>query len=289
MGATFAVCTDARRISAELKGPQRVRWLLLSDLHANLEALEAVLRDAEARWGSLRVACAGDVVGFGPSPNECIALLRERDALCVAGNHDLMVLERIAPRCTPDGLRAVEWTRARLDRSSREWLATLPTAREVSGSFVLCHGALEDPDHYIVDDADAQAQLSRLEACYPGIGLMVCGHTHRAVWAPAGRVRRANAGACFSMAPSVPALVNPGSVGQSRTLERSARYAVLDTAAGTVEYCAVAYDHAACARKIRAAGLETKLYVTLGALLRRRIRRGVGRTAEWLSLRPQSP
>lgn len=266
-----------------------MRWLLLSDLHANLEALEAVLADAEARWGSLRIACAGDIVGLGPNPNECIARLRAHDALCVAGNHDLMVLGRMALRCTLAGVRAVEWTQAHLDPSSRQWLATLPTAREVSGSFVLCHGSLEDPDQYIVNDAAAQAQLRRLAAGYPGIALMVCGHTHRAVWAPAGRVRHANAGARFSVAPSVAALVNPGSVGQSRTLERCARYAILDTAVGTLEYCAAAYDHEACARKIRAAGLETRLYLTPGALLSRRLRRGIGRAAGWRPRRPRSP
>lgn len=262
-----------------------MRWLLISDIHSNLEALDAVLRDAEARWGALHIACAGDVVGLGPSPNECVACLREREALCVPGNHDLMVLERLAPRCTPAGLRAVEWTRRHLDETARAWLSALPLVREAPGQFVLCHGSLVDADEYVVGDAAVGAQLRLLPARHPGFALVVHGHTHHPVWAPGGRVERPRAGARVRVDASLPTLVNPGSVGQSRTRECWARYAVLDTDAATLEYCAAPYDIGACTRKLRAAGLETQLYLTVGALWSRRCRRVTRRAGGWLANR----
>src|SRR3954454_22075575 len=92
-------------------GEVAVRLALLADVHANLEALSAMLAEVDQR-GCDRLACAGDLVGYGPSPNECVRELLARGAVCVLGNHDLMVLERMTmERCVPDGRWAARWTR----------------------------------------------------------------------------------------------------------------------------------------------------------------------------------
>ncbi|MBI3944495.1 MAG: metallophosphoesterase family protein [Armatimonadetes bacterium] len=255
-----------------------MKWLLLADIHGNLEALDAVLADSERRWGRLPLACAGDVVGFGPSPNECIERLAGRETLCVLGNHELMVLGHAAqPRCTPDGLAAVRWTQQHIREDARAWLAALPAVRAVGGDLVLCHGSLRDTDEYVVSARAAQAQLALLRERFPEHALLVCGHTHQPAWARDGSVRRAAAGDRVALDPSVPVLLNPGSVGLARTGPPVARYAVLDTEAGVAEFRAAGYDVGACIRKARAAGLGTLPYVPVGARWLGRARRAAGR------------
>lgn len=243
-----------------------MRWLLLADVHSNLEALDAVLQGAEARWGRLPIACAGDLVGYGPNPNECIDRLREREAMCVLGNHDLMVLGRISTRrCVPAGIRAAQWTRDCLRDEARAWLEALPMRLGIAGHFVLCHGSLSDAEEYVTTGPAARAQLRQMRLHFPGHRLIVCGHTHTPAWLEGGELQTVSRELVAVLPPWQTGLTNPGSVGQSRDRHPLARYAVFDAAAGTVEFRAASYDVETCGRKIRDAGLTTRLYLRSGS------------------------
>ncbi len=223
---------------------------LVSDVHANLTALEAVLAAVEpvdAIW------VMGDTAGYGPDPSEVIALLQQRGAVMVAGNHDLAA-------ATGEGVElfngyaaeAVRRHRSWLSAAERDALAALPLTREVEG-FTLCHGSLRDPVwEYVVSPQQAQATLRRAATPH------CCnGHTHvPAVFRSlAGRTTLVPIEAGTPIRLDGSCLVNPGSAGQPRDGHPDASYALLDTVAATVTFRRAAYDVAETQRRIRARGL----------------------------------
>jgi putative phosphoesterase len=210
---------------------------VVSDVHGNLQALEAAL-DVLVADGVDRYACLGDLVGYGPRPNECVARIAELGAVCVVGNHDLVAIGR-APleRCAPLARRTLEWTREILDSASRQFLSELPVDARTDG-MVLTHGALGDPWRYVHSEADAVEQLRRLAGTGVERWLLV-GHTHHPLEASAGAYQ----------------LLNPGAVGQSRDRRALARFATLDVTSGEVRLHAVGYDTRGCRRDLRRAGL----------------------------------
>jgi diadenosine tetraphosphatase ApaH/serine/threonine PP2A family protein phosphatase len=232
-----------------------MRLALLADVHANLEALDAVLADVDG-WGADALVCAGDLVGYGPDPEGCIDRLRRRGALCIAGNHDAMVLGTLGfERCPYAGIRAALWTRRRLPAEARAFLASLPATRRV-GDVVMCHGSLDDPEHYLASPRRADAALAALARREPDAGLLVAGHTHHQVlyragvpWQPPARETR------IQLAATSRWLVNPGSVGQSRDRSPLARYARYDTTARDVVFRELEYAHDVTLAKVGRAGL----------------------------------
>jgi predicted phosphodiesterase len=148
-----------------------VRVLLLSDIHSNLVALEAVLAacpDADAVW------CLGDIVGYGPRPNEVIARLASLGAASVAGNHDLAALGKLDTlEFNPSAANAARWTQQVLDASSRAYLANLPTVA-VQADFTLVHGSPRDPTwEYVMESRQAEAN-----AAHYSTRVCLFGHTH---------------------------------------------------------------------------------------------------------------
>lgn len=230
-----------------------MRLVLLSDVHANLQALDAVL-DHAAGWGDA-IACAGDLVGFGPDPEAVVRRLRDVGARCVHGNHEAMVLRRVpVRRCTFDGIRAVRWTRRALSPASRRFLEGLPAELRVD-DVLLCHAHPARRFHAVDGDEDARDALRATIA--RGARRLVCGHTHRPVaWTPGTPWRRAAPGVAHRIGVGI---VNPGSVGQSRDPLLMARYARLDTEADTVTFFDVPYDHEATRARLRAVGLRSDL------------------------------
>ncbi len=240
---------------------------LLSDVHANLVALEAVL----AALGSVdQIWVMGDTVGYGPDPSDVLARLHEREAVMIAGNHDLAA-------ATGEGLdlfngyaaEAVRRHRSWLSAEERDALATLPLTREVDG-FTLCHGSLRDPVwEYVISPLQAQATLALAHTPH------CCnGHTHvpavfrsavdstRSAAEESGRLAARPLGAArvpieagHAIALDGSCLVNPGSVGQPRDGDPDASFAVLDTGALTVTFRRAPYDVAETQRRIRARGL----------------------------------
>ena len=246
---------------------------LISDIHANLEALRATLLDvAQLRVG--RILCLGDIVGYHADPGACIALLREAGAICIAGNHDRAVAGlRGTEGFSADAAHAVAWTRTRLDERARAWLAALPLERCIDGALLAVHGAptlaggcdmtrLDDP-------ARRRAAFAALARHPCGAKLCAVGHTHiLGIHAWDGEAERALAGDTVALAPDALHIVNPGAVGQPRGAERRATWMILDLACRTVTIRRVAYDAESAIAKARAAGLIPPRS-RLRALLRR--------------------
>ena len=232
-----------------------MRYALISDVHANLPALEATL-EAVAGESVDGYLCAGDLVGYGPHPNECIALLREIGVVSVAGNHDLMALGRLpVDRADQLARTTLSWSRERLDESACEFLAGLPTLVRV-GEVVLAHGSLHNVQVYVEDAPAARDQLAELARVQPDASLLLLGHTHR----PAGYAERGgklSAGRDNTIrAPAGERwLINPGSVGQARERQPLVRFAVLDLERREARFHATRYDLERTRRDLIRAGL----------------------------------
>jgi predicted phosphodiesterase len=232
-----------------------MRYGVIADVHANLHALDAALAFLAGENVDAYL-CAGDLVGYGPFPNECVRRVRDLPGRCVAGNHDLIVLDRVSDeRCVPLAQASLRWTRSVLDPEARAFLAALPLgARE--GDVALRHGSVADPQEYVVTAAHAVACLRDLESAAPGAEVLILGHTHRPMAASAtgGSLLRGSTGA-VSLPRDEPVMINPGAVGQSRSRDPRARVAVLDMGAGVASFHALAYDVAGCRQALRDRGL----------------------------------
>jgi predicted phosphodiesterase len=232
-----------------------VRVAVLSDIHANLVALDAVL----ATLGSVdAVWHLGDVVGYGPDPDGVVARLTEIGAVGVRGNHDAAAAggDEI-DWFNPDARAAMEWTRTRIGDPTRQWLGSLPE-RHTTDGFGLVHGSPREPLwEYIVSVPVARANLSLLTT---PVGLF--GHTHLPMVfvEDDGVVEQIEPGhgSTFSLAGRR-ALVNPGSVGQPRDGIPTAGHMVIDTDVGRCTWYRTPYDIDAVQGAMRDAGLPDRL------------------------------
>ncbi len=243
---------------------------LLADVHANLPALRAVLAHLD-RSGVEQVLVAGDLVGYGGQPNECVAALVEVGARCVAGNHDLFVLDRLPPTRFPDlARRSAEVTRSLLTSDTRDVLGSLPERLQV-GDALVTHGSLDSPEEYVTGPARARELLARLPGEAPGARTLVLGHTHRQWCVLAGRGVVPASG---TVTLTGVRLLNPGGVGQSRERERQprARFAVYDSTAGQVQFLAIEYDVDAARAPLRALGLPDRCLHARPSLRRQLLR-----------------
>jgi predicted phosphodiesterase len=236
-----------------------MRIAVLSDVHSNLAALEAVLADlptVDEAW------VLGDTVGYGPQPNEVIATLQAMGARSVLGNHDGAAIGMVdAAYFNPDARAAIEWTTTVLDPNARSYLATLPEVRR-DGELTAVHGSPRDPIwEYITSSSIAAANFDSF-----GTRLCLFGHTHLPV------VYRLVDGAVQTV-PGLPgevvelggerALLNPGSVGQPRDGLPDAAYAVLEVgdgvAGGSITFHRVRYEIDRTQRLMRDAELPARL------------------------------
>ncbi len=239
-----------------------MRIAVLSDIHANRTALEAVLADAGAVDGVWQL---GDIVGYGPEPDAVVERLREVGAIGVRGNHD-------AAACggseiewfNPEARRAMEWTRAAISSATVAWLSALPE-RRTEGAGDLVHGSHREPLwEYVTSRAIARASLDLLET---GTRIGLHGHTHMPVaFVEDGedvQLVRGRPGASLDL-EGRRALINPGSVGQPRDGDPDASYMIWDPDADRVTWHRVAYDIASVQRAMREAGLPASLAARLG-------------------------
>ncbi len=210
-----------------------MRIAVLADIHANDDALRAVLRDAQSR-GVSRCECLGDLVGYHAFPGETLDLLAGHAVTSVAGNHDLMVLGRLAEaNVGPRARTALEFTRRRLTAAHLAQLQALPAVR-LGERWVFVHSAPGDPEIRLRTPQQFRAAAGAVWRLHPHAGICFTGHTHipclRDVVANTdGGERRIR-------------FINPGSVGESRDGDPRAAYAVFDTERQTVELRRVAYD-----------------------------------------------
>ena len=239
-----------------------MRVAVVSDIHSNLYALEAVLAAIDAEPVD-ELWCLGDIVGYGPRPNECCELVRSRASVCLCGNHDLAVTGAIdLTEFSGDAGIAASWTRGVLDDTSRDWLETLEPAGAADGA-ALYHGSARDPVwEYVLTDEAAVATL--LLAKEP---LVLVGHSHAAL-----RVALRGSELEGGLAPNgtdvelgdARWLLNPGSVGQPRDGDPRAAFLVLDRGARTAGFRRVPYDVERTQAEMRDAGLPELLAARLG-------------------------
>lgn len=232
-----------------------MRYGVLADIHGNLHALQEALASLR-RAGVDGYLCLGDLVGYGPYPNECVETVAGLDAVCVAGNHDLIALERLPwDQCIRLARESLAWTRQQLRDDVRSYLSALPASARVGDEIVLAHGSLDNPREYVTRPEQAEAQLRQLELEYPEARLLLLGHTHR-------RLLFGQEAGLLSTAPSQEVswgggerfLVNPGSVGQSRERHAEARFMVLDAERRRLTFHAAVYPVELCRQALRRAG-----------------------------------
>lgn len=242
-----------------------MRLALLTDIHGNREAFEAVLADLSARQVD-RIAVLGDVVGYGPDPAWCVGRVMDlvgQGALCVQGNHDSAIGTR-SESMSAIAKAAIDWTRPQLTAEQAAFLAALPVSQGL-GDVLLVHASANDPSGWIYVTSERSAMPS-FRVCPAQV--IFCGHVH----VPAlftcdmrGTVR----GHQIPLARPVPLLRSRrwlavvGSVGQPRDGVAQAGYALFDTVSQEVTFRRVAYDCAATAAKVRAAGLPETLALRL--------------------------
>lgn len=229
-------------------------YAIVSDLHANLIAWNAVLADLSAMKAG-KIICLGDVVGYGPDPAEVLeSVYRHVDAF-VMGNHDAVVAGKMDAECFNDHARQmVEWSAGRIAASGRAFLGRQPLVLEAPG-FVCVHGSLDEPAafNYILSEEEALATFRTT-----GKPLVFAGHSHQPGIAVLG-----SSGVAHLLPPQDFALeagkryiVNVGSVGDPRDADPRASYCLYDDASGIVSFRRVAFDYAALAARVRAAGLR---------------------------------
>ena len=233
--------------------------LVVSDVHGNLEALRAVLKDSRGDY--TEIWALGDVAGYGPDPGRCLDILTDAGALMVAGNHDLAACGRLDTRdFNHEARAALEIHRRILSDDHKRLLAGLPKILQ-HRSVTLVHGNPMDPVWgYVLDNATAGAVLNRAET-----SLTLVGHSHLSgCWLlrSEGGIRGA-AGAALIGAPmgysGSLCLANPGSVGQSRDGDPSARYMILDPKRKTIEFRRCSWRRGALRRKMTAEGYPASL------------------------------
>lgn len=263
---------------------------ILSDIHANLEALRATLGDLE-RAGVDRIVCLGDIVGYNTDPSACIALLREAGALCIAGNHDRAVTRQIpTDGFSVRAIRAVSWTRKRLSAEEIAWLAALPLKAALDDQLVVVHGALHvDRGCELVrlDSDDRRLLTARALLEHPS-GARVCafGHTHRlGVVEVRDGALRAREGDEIRLCDGSVYLLNPGTVGEPRTAERRATCLVFDTVERVVSVRRVPYDADAAFAKTREAGIEPRRLLAIPAPVRSALQAGLRRVGVYETVR----
>jgi predicted phosphodiesterase len=233
-----------------------MRYLVLSDIHGNAHALRAVL-DSVADDGIEHVLCLGDVIGYGPFPNECVDTMRTLRAITVIGNHELLVLDRLSDeRSGQLARRTTAWTRSALTTCSREHIAGLPGRTRVA-DVVLAHGAPDDPEEYVRSPDRGRQLLDWLGVNEPGSRFLLLGHTHRpwAFGSRSGNLLRGPRTGVVELEPTQHYLLNPGSVGQSRDRTVAARFLVLDTARNEAAFRCVRYDVRGHVEALRREGL----------------------------------
>jgi predicted phosphodiesterase len=232
-----------------------LRYLVISDLHSNLEALEAVLEHSKGHYD--RILCCGDLAGYGPDPNAVIDWARANLAAAIRGNHDracagMEDLEWFNPVAQV----ATRWTIAQLTPENLNYLRQLPAGPLAIENFLLVHGSPLDEDEYLLTAGDALNAFGYMDA-----NLVFFGHTHLqcGFGLKGGRQyslpRVANHDVWLRVEDDSAWLVNPGSTGQPRDGDPRAGYALIDSETNDILLRRVAYDSERTRRKIEAAGL----------------------------------
>lgn len=241
-------------VSSESGPGKRIRYAILGDIHANLEALTAVLKDAQEQQCTHH-ACTGDVVGYNANPRECLNVIREMGMPCVKGNHDEycstdIPLENFSARAAAAAL----WTRKQLPEEDKQWLRELKYTRFVAG-FSIVHATLDGAQRwgYVFQKLDAAASFT-----YQATQTCFFGHTHVPLAFVRDSLVRGGTYSRLKIEPGRKYFINVGSVGEPRDGNPNAAYVIYDLAEGSIELRRVPYDIGTADAKVRAAGLPER-------------------------------
>ncbi len=232
-----------------------MRIALFGDIHANLEALEAVLEDA-SKQSVTDYVCMGDIVGYNADPAACLERVRAMDCPTVKGNHDEDASgSHSLENMNPVAATALEWTRRQLSDEQRQWLRRLRMVRQVA-DFTVVHSTLDQPSHwnYVTNRFDAMSNFS-----YQFTQICFHGHTHvPRVYIKNDRVREETTDSLI-IEDGAKYFINVGSVGQPRDGDWRACYVIFDLDQRLISFRRVEYDIGATQRKIYTAGLPEML------------------------------
>lgn len=235
-----------------------MRVAIMADLHANLEATTAVLREIDALHPD-KIVCLGDLAGYNAQPNEVIELIRQREIPTVLGNHDAAICGfEDAWYFRAAAKTAIEWQGQQISAENRRWLAKAPERIVFHGYCLAVHGSPGHRDDYITDWLDAMRQLDHIE----GTDIRVCffGHSHRpSFFSEKGPTPPILPGMDIELRFRTRYFVGPGAVGQPRDGDPRAAFGLFDSEKMTFRQHRVEYDVEACARKIVEAGLPPEL------------------------------
>ena len=240
-----------------------MRYAIIADIHANLAAFTAVLDDIEHRGGVDEVWCLGDVVGYGPDPHQCLELLRQRNHVCVAGNHDRAAIGKLdTAYFNPDAAAACHWTAQQLSPEEVQYLESLPLVIE-KDDFTLVHGSPREPVwEYFLSTSNAKENFAYFQSKF-----CLIGHSHIPLV-----FRHPDNDACsfthFStniglVLVNSRLIINPGGVGQPRDGDPRASYAIYDSETGIIKLYRVTYDISATQNKMAEHGLPMRLAARL--------------------------
>jgi predicted phosphodiesterase len=237
---------------------------IISDIHANLEALNAVLHAFSKRENDA-IYCLGDLVGYNADPDICVKEVLSRAASTVRGNHDKAVCGALSlDWFNPIAREAALWTRKSMDAETRDALCgVLEGPRHVGEGIIICHGTPEDEDAYMIGPTAIRDSFRFLEKRFPEARCCFFGHTHVPLIvkkrAESGRISVVSNEREVHLEPGSVYLINPGSVGQPRDGNPKASFGILDTGKMVYHGVRVGYDLAETQRKISAAGLPEDL------------------------------
>ncbi len=232
-----------------------MRYAVIADIHANLEALEVVLADTKEQKCT-HYCCVGDVVGYNANPKECLDIVRSMGMPVVKGNHDeYCSSEEDLEGFNPHAAEAVNWTRKQLSKEDRQWLRDLKYVRLVA-SFSMVHATLDGPQRwgYVFDKLAAAASFT-----YQNTAVCFFGHTHVPVAFVRDSVVKGGTYSKFRVEPGKKYFVNVGAVGQPRDGNPKAGYVVFDLNDSTIELRRLDYDIPKAQKKIMEAGLPQRL------------------------------
>jgi predicted phosphodiesterase len=233
---------------------------IIGDIHGNREALEAALGALDA-LAVERIVCVGDLIGYNADPDDCVAMVRERGILSIAGNHDLIGTGRLGfDRCSNKAMHALKRTRRMLRPDTAGYLRSLPPHWRIADGVLLIHGGVRDVQQYMTHPKHVIENAAHLRADFPDVAICFFGHTHeQGIFACEGATVAKlpfDGGPATLAGPGVH-FVNPGSVDASRKKgAKLAEFAVFDGAASSVTFHRVPYDAASVEAKAAAGGFR---------------------------------
>jgi predicted phosphodiesterase len=247
---------------------------VLGDIHGNREALAAAIVALE-RAGAEKLVCLGDVVGYNADPDECVELVRRRCAITIAGNHDLISLQRLDfKRCSNKAEYSLRRTREVLSAESRSWLRELPPTHRLEPGVVLVHGGVRDVQQYMVTPGHIRENAAYLREDFPGARVCFFGHSHeqKVYEVTPGGVEEVASDGEILLRPQNTYFINPGSVDASRKRSfKRAQCALFDSRAGALRFLDLPYDCAATEAKATTFGYRISPLTDRIYSLRRRL------------------